>query len=183
MHRIGINCRHLGILYCSFSSQQWKNKCLFEMIFRIAKVTLRILIRTTMEHLGIPSEDPYIRVVVDYLNLLLGESTASISYWKQEITQSLKNTFFYQMLENSTAILSNINLNIIDKKNLMKEILESTGISLTKQYTDFHLDQEQPFSEEDINHIVPVAKPMAILKISNAFMMYSKKQTQTTLQG
>eukprot|EP01117_Protostelium_nocturnum_P011245 TRINITY_DN4083_c0_g1_i2.p1 TRINITY_DN4083_c0_g1~~TRINITY_DN4083_c0_g1_i2.p1 ORF type:complete len:826 (-),score=311.75 TRINITY_DN4083_c0_g1_i2:40-2517(-) len=198
----------MGILYDNLNDRYWKNRTVNEMAFRVAKGTLRTLMRSAMERVGLPTEEPYIRVVVDYLNLLLGTSTSSTGYWANEMKYSIILSFFYHQLppsnsaESSMAIMSSLPLFhtdlllMVDKERLLRELVERTGIVLQKAKSNSNpnnviqnqqlseaqfaqefrtaLWQEKPFNEMDIISILPTTKPLDLLQISEAFMLFLK---------
>lgn len=46
-----------------------------------------------------PSEDLYRRIAVEYLNLVLGNSDASVAYWTNQLPQAIHLTFCYLLYE------------------------------------------------------------------------------------
>lgn len=47
----------------------------------------------------IVADDPFLRIFVDYFNLLVGRSENARVYWENEVAESLKHTFFYLATE------------------------------------------------------------------------------------
>ncbi|PRP76021.1 hypothetical protein PROFUN_01737 [Planoprotostelium fungivorum] len=196
MHRKGINMRMLGVLWQSTTSPYWKKRIINEMAYRIAKGTLRTLMRSAVERVKLPTEEPYVRVVVDYLNLLLGNSTATTAYWAREIKYSTLLSYFYHILPPGQPLpaqldkLSDLSfynedmLSHIDKSRLLRELTEKSGILLERskgvylqscshgQHSLFM--EEKPFNMSDIVSISPTTKPLDLLQISEAFMLFLK---------
>lgn len=81
------------------------------------QATVRVLMRTALAKIKLPTQEPYrfhfvtrdgccllqyflirpryIRVLVDFFNLLFGSSTESHDYWVNELTRSVDFSFFY----------------------------------------------------------------------------------------
>lgn len=51
----------LGVVYENLTESYWKSRLLTEMAIRVAKETVRTLMRLAMERIGLPTEEPYIR--------------------------------------------------------------------------------------------------------------------------
>jgi len=63
------------------------------MCARVVKNKLRTLLRNRMKQLKVPLEDPYRRLVVEYLNVVLGHSEQSEQYWERKIKPALQSIF------------------------------------------------------------------------------------------
>lgn len=68
-------------------------------VIRVAKGTLRVLIRSAMERIRLPSGEPYFGLVIQFLNLLLGDSLDSKNYWRDELAVSLRLSFYYRQVQ------------------------------------------------------------------------------------
>eukprot|EP01118_Nematostelium_gracile_P013720 TRINITY_DN5214_c0_g1_i1.p1 TRINITY_DN5214_c0_g1~~TRINITY_DN5214_c0_g1_i1.p1 ORF type:complete len:601 (+),score=151.75 TRINITY_DN5214_c0_g1_i1:486-2288(+) len=178
LHKFGLNVRMIGLVYLRLKQAYWKRRVLTEMVTRVAKATLRALIRHAMERIKLPSDEPYFSVVVQYLNLLLGSSIDSKHYWKDELKLSIKASFFYRQQEKFPE--EEIQVRHVDKIRLIKQLVGKMGVtlkesSLKKLLNETFLSQEQPFSEDDVLTMEPTTKQIDLLEISNAF-----KQLQRT---
>jgi len=60
-----------------------------EMCARVVKNNLRLRLRERMRKLRLPLDEPYHRLVVDYLNLILGHNDQSEEYWAKNLKSSL----------------------------------------------------------------------------------------------
>ena len=85
MHRRGLNMRHLGLVYNKLTLDEMKNKFLTEMVLRVAKSTFQALMRESMKNISLKNDKPYIRIALDYLNLLFANSIDSQHYWDNQI--------------------------------------------------------------------------------------------------
>ena len=66
---------------------------LIEMCSRAIKNLLRSRLRTKMKKLKKPLEEPYRKLVLDFLNEVFGTSQKSIDYWEQRIKKNLFQSF------------------------------------------------------------------------------------------
>lgn len=74
LHRVGINCRHLGRVRRALppSANNFKQTfVLNEIVARACKNRLRALWRHKLEQMRVPSSEPYLDVAVDFFNALL----------------------------------------------------------------------------------------------------------------
>lgn len=74
LHRVGINCRHLGRVRRALppSANNFKQTfVLTEIVARACKNRLRALWRHKLEQMRVPSSEPYLDVAVDFFNALL----------------------------------------------------------------------------------------------------------------
>lgn len=65
--------------------------------------------------------------MVEYLNLLLGNSAESEKYWKGEMTESIKMSFFYHHQDINTVNLPSSIDSLVDKLKLAQELVQRTG--------------------------------------------------------
>jgi len=96
VHRKGVNVRYLGAIYsqlcelpATVSNEQCKAMLLVEMFARAIKHLLRKRLRTKMQQLKLPLEDPYCQLVTDYLNLVFGETPKSSAYWDKVLAKEV----------------------------------------------------------------------------------------------
>jgi hypothetical protein len=115
------------------------------MIARVAKNSLRRILRKKMRQVKIPSEDPYLKIILKYLNTLLGQEKKSDLFWKKTIKKELQSKFpralgVFKAAAGSVTIREmdpDFNLKH-DWSNedfvvLFNRIQEMTGIELTKK--------------------------------------------------
>ena len=93
LHRRGINIRYLGLLRKHTANSDVKTFILIEIFARVIKNLLRLLLREKMKSLRLPLEEPYRRLVIDYLNLVFGESDRSDLYWNTVIRRNVVINF------------------------------------------------------------------------------------------
>lgn len=87
--------RHLGVLWVNFNNPEWRIRTLTEAVFRIAKNTLQSLMRSAIKRLEFVSDEPYIRLIVGFINLFFGETEDSQEYWQHELRWNLEENFFF----------------------------------------------------------------------------------------
>ena len=68
------------------------------MVARILKCLIRVKLRTKMQELKLPLEEPYRCLLVDFLNLVFGQSLESTSFWNTTIKSYLASKFCYNIL-------------------------------------------------------------------------------------
>jgi Clustered mitochondria/Translation initiation factor eIF3 subunit 135 len=91
VHREGINVRHLGRIIAELSNvdhshtEMCKTLVLAEVCARVIKNRLRAHLRRTTRQTGAILEQPFRRVVVDYLNLVFSNSQESRDHWNNDI--------------------------------------------------------------------------------------------------
>lgn len=93
LHRRGINIRYLGLLRKHTAHNDVRTFLLIEIFSRVIKNLLRLLLREKMKLLRVPLEEPYRRLVIEYLNLLFGESDRSDEYWNTVIRKNVQANF------------------------------------------------------------------------------------------
>jgi hypothetical protein len=88
MHQWGINVRYLGLLRSHLSGTDLSKRILIEMIARVSKNFLRKRLRQA--HSERRSVE---QVVADYLNLLFGNNSASLLFWRFFIKTQIESKF------------------------------------------------------------------------------------------
>jgi hypothetical protein len=68
--------------------------------FRVVKQLLREMLRSKMEELRLPLEEPYLILIVNVLNLLFNQSKEAKLFWDSEIKPKLKEKFGISIPEN-----------------------------------------------------------------------------------
>jgi len=97
VHSHGINVRYLGLVFSSLSSLpniKYRDACralvFIEMLARVIKNDLRQRLRDRMKKVKKPLEEPYRRLVIDFLNVVIGSSPESINYWDNELLDGIQ---------------------------------------------------------------------------------------------
>lgn len=85
LHRDGVNLRHLGRVRRFMTRRSARDLVLVECIARTAKCHLRALLRTISRNSGIPTDDPYRQITLQFLNMLIGKSPYSKTYWNNHL--------------------------------------------------------------------------------------------------
>jgi hypothetical protein len=102
----------------SLTAGEWCSQCvestdlkmmlLVEMLARLLKTQIRQSLRETMRKLKVPLEQPYRRLVVDYLNLVFGESAKSDRYWDLRLKKKLLQKFARALTPAETLVGHNL---------------------------------------------------------------------------
>eukprot|EP00005_Dracoamoeba_jomungandri_P001158 CAMPEP_0174259450 /NCGR_PEP_ID=MMETSP0439-20130205/8271_1 /TAXON_ID=0 /ORGANISM="Stereomyxa ramosa, Strain Chinc5" /LENGTH=540 /DNA_ID=CAMNT_0015343339 /DNA_START=1049 /DNA_END=2668 /DNA_ORIENTATION=- len=175
LHSWGINMRYLGLVYIKLTRAEWKERVLGEMVVRVAVGSCNVLLRNAMENIRLPTEEPYIKVMIDYLNLVFGNSQRSKDYWNNELKASILKTFFYVLPEDNEHVIHFHLLNLkqnVDLQFCLRSFLQAMGVILTCQDSTKDLVVKQPFSEEDITGVQAMEKPISVVLFATAVTKY-----------
>ena len=93
LHSVGINCRYAGMLRKHITDEECRTFVLAEVVARAIKNNLRWRLREQHQILKLPLEEPYLRLVIDYLNLVFGNTPKSDEYWDQFLKKDVANNF------------------------------------------------------------------------------------------
>ena len=93
MHSMGINCRYAGILRKHIKDEECRQFILAEVVARVIKNNLRWRLREQHQILKLPLEEPYLRLVIDYLNLVFGNTQKSDEYWDTFLKKDAEHNF------------------------------------------------------------------------------------------
>jgi hypothetical protein len=96
VHSHGINVRYLGLVYMSLTTMpqvQYRDTCralvFIEMLARVIKNDLRQRLRERMKKVKKPLEEPYRRLVIEFLNIVFGTTPESVEYWDNQLLHAL----------------------------------------------------------------------------------------------
>jgi hypothetical protein len=184
MQKRGINARFLGLILNHIpnpSTSLAAKKVVTAMVCRAAKMSLRSLLRNAMKAIALANDEPYIRVTVDYFNILFGASTDSMDYWAMELNRTIQCNFYYHAQ-------SKVNLETLkeltDLKELFHLLVQFSGVVLSPKFSSdrdlvksFKLNRF--ISESDIAGMEPISKQPAFLMQSEALAQW--QQSQLTL--
>jgi hypothetical protein len=93
MHAMGINCRYAGIVRKHIKDPECRKFILAEVVARAIKNNLRWRLREQHQLLKLPLEEPYLRLVIDYLNLVFGNTPKSDEYWDTFLKKDIMHNF------------------------------------------------------------------------------------------
>ena len=211
IHRQGINVRYTGVLRKNISELDCRTFLLvevcvfyfsiscnnvimipphFQMSARIVKNKLRKLLRKKMKELKVPLEEPYRRLIISYLNLVLGDSEASEEYWNYNIKKAIQKTFEQGMSEQESSVahslkssLSNFSNDKVDGKLLLfLRLQKMTGLRFTTRINEEFTNNPnnwaprgaQPLDETDLEDIGLRVKHMNIISHAQGFVLQMK---------
>lgn len=123
MHQEGINIRFLGKVRNRVTLPHIKSTLLTEMIGRVCKNELRGLLRRNS---ALP-EDVRRRNIVDYFNVMLGNSRESDSYWLLNIKTKIQYKFIDALDEDETMPSYDLRNGIL-LFSLMRRVAAGTGV-------------------------------------------------------
>lgn len=160
------------------------------MSARVVKNKLRKVLRKKMKELKVPLEEPYRRLVISYLNLVLGDSEASEEYWNGNLKKSLQRTFVEGLSEQESneayslkSSLNNFSNDRVDGKLLLfLRLQKMTGLRFTNRINDEFTQNPnnwaprgaQPLDETDLEDIGLRVKHMNIISHAQGFVLQMK---------
>lgn len=123
--------RHLGLVWVSFKNPEWKRLALNQAVFRVAKKTLQSLMRKAMADTHLVTDEPFLRVIVSYLNFLFGDTKESTSYWNDELRWNLVKNFFFvgDTKDKLQREVEDVKKSV-DLLYIFKELPESIGVEI-----------------------------------------------------
>jgi tetratricopeptide (TPR) repeat protein len=98
LHRDGINLRYIGLCYRQLQRMQRGKEILSRLLLveacaRVLKNVLAVRLREKMRQLRVPSEVPYARLTVEFVNTVFGSGDESQLFWNDCVRPKL-NLYF-----------------------------------------------------------------------------------------
>eukprot|EP01087_Luapelamoeba_hula_P012489 TRINITY_DN3487_c0_g1_i6.p1 TRINITY_DN3487_c0_g1~~TRINITY_DN3487_c0_g1_i6.p1 ORF type:complete len:703 (-),score=108.99 TRINITY_DN3487_c0_g1_i6:22-2130(-) len=190
LHSRGINIRYLGILRHHMTDKDCKTLIFVEMCARVVKNNLRLRLRERMRKLGMPLDEPYRRIIIDFLNLLLGHNDQSEEYWAKNLKTSLIRKFELSLTEEEArpnfplkCILDYFSDNSMDGKLLLfNRIQKICGLKFSQRineefstHINFWVSRgEQPLDDTDLDELGVRVKHMNIITYAQAYSLHLK---------
>lgn len=81
MHAGGLNMRLLGRVRHCVADESVRHLLLVEAVARVAKNSMRALLRREARRSGVPSSERFNRLALDFLNLVLSPHTDAAAFW------------------------------------------------------------------------------------------------------
>ncbi|GAM20836.1 hypothetical protein SAMD00019534_040110 [Acytostelium subglobosum LB1] len=131
LHRVGINCRYLGLIKRQVHCPCVRRIILCEMLARTIRSEVMALFRGKMKTADTPSEEPFKEVVVQYFNKVFKfESTPKGNAWPASLKESISKKFMgaFQILPEDRETITFES--IVGKKfdeEMMKRYIRSDG--------------------------------------------------------
>lgn len=182
LHREGINVRHLGRVRTKVTSEKWRNALLIEILTRVIKNTIREKLRSQMEQLKHPGLVPYRQAILEYLNLVFGQSPSSTIYWCTELLEKIEllyeDTLFIEKQQDTIHELKGS----VDLLALFTALRRLTGLVFSPHCISeakllFH--SPNPFQDTDLLGFPPKVKEMRIAAYASATALYLKAKYNT----
>ena len=131
IHREGINCRMLGLVRHALDEGQatCRSLLLVEMVSRSIKNDIRFRLRETSKQFKIPLEEPYRKMLTNYLNLVFGNGTYSLRYWNEFVKPAVCEYFHHALESTEYEVFL---FNRTNRKLDIKQML--TDFTITTQY-------------------------------------------------
>lgn len=136
LHQMGVNCRHLGLVRNSCVEPLSKQLVQTELIARTIKCHFNEQLRALMAQLRLPVDQPYRHLLVQLLNLVLGNrGEKSVSFWTIELKEMVAQKFGAATLS-FDELVSEFDLRETLPTNLtplIRRVLQFLGVLLTKK--------------------------------------------------
>jgi hypothetical protein len=181
VHTVGIGSRHMGILRKYIVDDEFKAMLLAEIVSRAIKNNLRYKLREKMRMLRLPLEEPYRRLVIDYLNLIFGNTKESDLYWNRWLKSDIQMNFLDALTEEEAAPEFNLKLRMgtwsgAISIDFLTQVFERVKKMLGLQFNhrQFNFLAEQPFDDTDLESIGERVKHMNIIAHAQGFFYHVK---------
>jgi hypothetical protein len=93
LHAAGINCRYLGRVWAAAACARSRAALMTEMVARALKAMVHAHLRKQMPHVRVGVTSPYRRIVLEYLNRLVGLSPEADAFWSILLPRALCEKF------------------------------------------------------------------------------------------
>jgi hypothetical protein len=188
IHSNGINIRHCGHLISLIENidHPHNDSTTFivhiEMVARILKCLIRVKLRTKMQELKLPLEEPYRCLLVDFLNLVFGQSLESTSFWNTTIKSYLASKFCYSR---TTSDLKHDLFSMCPGENGLQicflRLLEMTKMKVAPRLLDQFsknpanfLSKKNIIHETDLLKIGFTTKQMNVVDFAQGFVLKAR---------
>lgn len=170
--------RHLGLVWACFKNPEWKRVALSEAVFRVAKKTLHSLMRKAMKDTSLVTDEPFLRVIVGYLNFLFGDTKESTDYWNNELRWNLVTNFFFvgdtrKKLENVPDLKKSVDLQPIFEKLPAAIGVEINPAVLTRTKPSALFRGQSVIEKRDILSLNPIVSS-GLTEHPMAFLLYQQ---------
>eukprot|EP01133_Synstelium_polycarpum_P015910 gene15910-18908_t len=184
LHKSGVNVRYLGHVRQRVEAPDMQSLIFVEMCARVVKQQLRQKLRYKMKQAKIPLEAPYRRLIVAYLNRLLGTSDKTDQFWNERMKKYLIKKFdkslFDDEIKGSSIMLNLFSFsdNLTDGKYLLfKRIQKMTGLKFTHRINQEFLDKPNCWLERgeyplDINDLEEIGIRVKYVPFHNVAQGY-----------
>jgi hypothetical protein len=162
-HSVGINCRHFGKLRKHIKEPEFRSAILLEIVARCIKNNLRWKLREKMKQIALPLEEPYRRLVIDYLNLVFGNTKNSDEYWDTWLKKDVENNFSHSLTDEEKASSYHLKLRRKDGDidsdflyDLLMRVTKMTGMkfNFTDRSTTIHIfASPEPLDDTDLRQL------------------------------
>lgn len=154
------------------------------------KNLLRLQLREKMKQLKFPLEEPYRRLVIEYLNIVFGESEGSDEHWNTVLKENAKKFYVCCLTKeelsnefHTKSILTSFSSPEMDGKYLLfHRIKTMTGLKFSSQVLKELRENpncwaprgEKPFDESDLEEVGLRVKHMNIINHAQGYIFKTK---------
>lgn len=152
------------------------------MLARVLKFLIRRKLRTKMQEIKLPLEEPYRCLLVDFLNLVFGQSDESTQFWNTTIKKYLHSKFCYNL---NTADLKVEMFSMCPGETGLHlcflRLLEMTNMKISPRFLDqfskqpaMFLNKKYIIHETDLLKIGFTTKQMNVVDFAQGFVLKAR---------
>ncbi|EFA86726.1 hypothetical protein PPL_00531 [Heterostelium album PN500] len=192
-HSEGVNMRQIGQVRQYAQNEMVRRYLMTEALVRCLKSLTRELLRREMKKTHLPSDYPYRRVMVNFLNLIFGEGQATKTFWDQILKPKLEKKFkgIFNLPPKGVIELPVDRKMTFEKDTDLKSFLErgstrtvllkrftaSIGLVLSKQSkSEFYVSDSVTFVDPDIIEMRTQITRLNIIDYADGMSLYFKSQ-------
>lgn len=146
------------------------------MLARVVKELFNQTIRKAMEKLQMPSDEPYRRIAISFLNLIFGQTEQSTKYWATEISSLLGSKFGVTRISVPDDLKLSVDPSVLFSRTIVKLPVLFTQQSKKALSSPSSFQVENPLRDTDIISLHSKIKHMNIIEKGEAFLNYSLAQ-------
>eukprot|EP01133_Synstelium_polycarpum_P013644 gene13644-16064_t len=136
-HGDGINIRHIGVVHQNSTSDHLRRFLKVEAISRTLKSLTRELLRREMKKTHLPSDYPYRRIILNFINLVFGSTDASTTFWETILQPKLVKKFKGILDQDTNGLLEERPLGLLedneDRYRIFCNYIKSIGLVISKE--------------------------------------------------
>lgn len=137
------------------------------------------MMRISTKEIKLATDEPYLRVMVGFLNHLFGKTEDSKRYWKSEFRWSLEQNYFYisnslrKVIHDIDKLKAKVDLPIMFERVLERLGAQVTPDLLTRAAFPSFFQQEMVVDERDFKGLIPVVTS-GLTDHPKAFLLYQQ---------
>eukprot|EP01127_Copromyxa_protea_P017015 TRINITY_DN5149_c0_g4_i2.p1 TRINITY_DN5149_c0_g4~~TRINITY_DN5149_c0_g4_i2.p1 ORF type:complete len:1162 (-),score=193.15 TRINITY_DN5149_c0_g4_i2:138-3623(-) len=186
MHRVGINLRHLGLVYRHAKTERLKNVALTEIVVRCVKSQIKSHWRGCMKQRPTSGSEEFKSVAVDILNTVIGRSDKTRMFWEFDLKRHVHEKFFDTFRPSDFFV--KFNFQVTDIQKIFVCVCQMVGIVLTPAAMVHCMkaewyQQEKPLHIMDIDRLEPQVKALNIIPFIEGILLLAKAEKEGKKDG